>query len=62
MKWNAATKAFFAEELAKVVKTYVERTITPLEQRVSALEGENAMLHAKVAELEEQRPTLRRIA
>lgn len=62
MKWTAATKAFFAEELAKVVKTYVERTITPLEQRISALEGELAMARAKIAELEQQKPALRRIA
>lgn len=61
MKWNEKTKAFFAEELAKVVKTYVERTITPLEQRISALEGELAMARAKIAELEETRG-LRRVA
>lgn len=68
MKWNEKTKAFFAEELAKLIRGYVERTVYPVAEKqtatvevLNALRGRVDELEARLAEIE-AKPTLRRIA
>lgn len=62
MRMTDKTRKLLAEGFCEIVRNYVAGQLLPLQQRLSALEGELAMTQAKLAELEAQRPALRRIA
>lgn len=68
MKWNEKTRAFFAEEFAKIVRGYVERSTFAIAERQTATSEVVGALARRIDELEtrlaeiEARPTLRRIA